>query len=110
MNGVRTDLLDGAPALSPAERDHRWTRTRALMDELDLDLILPGGFRGRDHYEHYLSNDYTESHVLFPRVEAPVTVTWGGTRIFRAEDSFARGAARWIDRYCTGRTASRWPD
>jgi len=102
MNGVLADVLDGAPSLSLAERDRRWTRTRALMDELDLDLILLGGFRSRDHYEHYLSNDYTEGIVLFPRVEAPVTVTWGGTRIFRAEDSFARGVARWIDRYYTG--------
>ncbi|MFE0420450.1 M24 family metallopeptidase [Streptomyces tendae] len=102
MNGVPAAVLDGAPSLSLAERDRRWSRTRALMDELGLDLLLVGGFRSRDHYEHYLSNDYIEGAVVFPRTAAPVTVTWGATRVFRAEDSFARGAERWIDQYCTG--------
>ncbi|MDH6630333.1 Xaa-Pro aminopeptidase [Streptomyces sp. LBL] len=102
MNGVPRAAHAPAPTLSLAERDRRWARTRALMGELDLDLILVGGFRSRDHYEHYVSNDYIEGAVIFPRGEAPMTVAWGATRIFRAEDSFARGAVRWIDQYVTG--------
>ncbi|MFC9689137.1 M24 family metallopeptidase [Kribbella sp. NPDC056951] len=72
------------------------------MRRFDLDLLLVGGFRSRDHYEHYLSNDYIEGLVVFPLAGAPVTVTWGDTRVHRAEDSFARGVVPWIDDYRTG--------
>jgi Xaa-Pro aminopeptidase len=51
---------------------------------------------------HYLSNDYIEGVVVFPHAGSPVTVTWGDTRIHRAEDSFARGVVPWIDDYRTG--------
>jgi Xaa-Pro aminopeptidase len=91
-----------APELTLAERDRRWAITRAFMRERGLDILLVGGFRSRDHYEHYLSNDYIEGAVVFPLVNAPVNITWGSTRIFRAEDSFARGNPAWIDRYVTG--------
>lgn len=99
-----TSSLANAPVqgLSLRERDRRWTATRELMRKLDLDLLLVGGFRSRDHYEHFLSNDYIEGAVVFPLAENPVTVTWGDTRIHRAEDSFARGVIRWINDYRTG--------
>ncbi|WP_236789330.1 Xaa-Pro peptidase family protein [Amycolatopsis sp. GM8] len=76
--------------------------TREFMRERGLDLLLVGGFRSRDHYEHYLSNDYIEGAVVFPIAENPVAVTWAGTRIHRAEDSFARGMVPWITDYRIG--------
>ncbi|MFC3456541.1 M24 family metallopeptidase [Amycolatopsis speibonae] len=97
-------LIATAPVhgLSVQERDRRWDRTRELMREQGLDILLVGGFRSRDHYEHYLSNDYIEGAVIFPLAGDPVTVSWGATRVFRAEDSFARGVVPWIDDYRVG--------
>ena len=88
--------------LSLAERDYRWVRTRALMSELGLGILLVGGFRSRDQYEHYLSNDYLEGAVIFSLTEEPVALSWTDTRIFRAEQSYARGDVRWINDYRVG--------
>ena len=36
------------------------------MPAAGIDLLLVGGFRSRDHHEHYLSNDYLEAALTFP--------------------------------------------
>lgn len=61
------------------------------MERLGLEVLLLGGFRSRDQYEHYLSNDYIEGMVVFPISGDPVTLSWADTRLYRAQESFARG-------------------
>ena len=54
------------PTLSFAERDRRWKRVRDLMQRENLDGLLVAGFRAREMYESYISDDYNEGCVLFP--------------------------------------------
>jgi Xaa-Pro aminopeptidase len=87
------------PTLSVTERDRRWQRVRALMREQHLDGLLVGGFRAREMYESYLSDDYNEGCVLFPLQGEPIVVTWAPLRVKRAQWSAARGHALWIEDY-----------
>ena len=87
------------PTLSLAERDRRWARVRALMRERRLDALLVAGFRAREMYESYLSDDYNEGCVVFPLEGDPVVLTWAHLRVMRARWSVERGHALWIPDY-----------
>ena len=87
------------PTLSLAERDRRWARVRQLMRERGLDRLLVAGFRAREMYETYLSDDYNEGCVIFPLEGDPVVITWAHLRVMRARWSQERGAAVWIPDY-----------
>ncbi|HWF97174.1 MAG TPA: M24 family metallopeptidase [Xanthobacteraceae bacterium] len=87
------------PILSLAERDRRWTRVRHLMRERGLDGLLVAGFRSREMYETYISDDYNEGCVLFPLEGEPVVITWAHLRVMRARWSQERGATLWVDDY-----------
>lgn len=87
------------PTLSLAERDRRWQRVRALMRQEKLDGLVVGGFRAREMYESYLSDDYNEGCVLFPLDGEPIVVTWAPLRVKRAQWSASRGHTLWIEDY-----------
>ena len=87
------------PILSLAERDRRWARTRQMMREHDLDALLLAGFRAREMYETYISDDYNEGCVLFPLEGEPVVLTWAHLRVLRAEYSAGQGHALWVRDY-----------
>jgi Xaa-Pro aminopeptidase len=87
------------PVLSFAERDRRWERTRQLMREKKLDGLLIAGFRTREMYESYVSDDYNEGCVIFPLEGDPVVVTWAHLRVLRARYSDERGEKLWIPDY-----------
>jgi len=87
------------PTLSLAERDRRWQRVRELMRRENLDGLLVGGFRAREMYESYVSDDYNEGCVLFPLEGQPIVVTWAPLRVKRAQWSAERGNRLWIDDY-----------
>jgi len=87
------------PTLSMAERDRRWAHARALMKQHEVDGLLVAGFRAREMYESYLSDDYTEGCVIFPRDGEPVVLTWAPLRVMRARASAERGDALWIGDY-----------
>jgi Xaa-Pro aminopeptidase len=87
------------PTLSLAERDRRWKRTRELMRKENLDTLLVAGFRAREMYESYLSDDYNEGCVLFPLEGEPIVVTWAPLRVKRAQWSAERGNPLWIPDY-----------
>ena len=87
------------PVLSLAERDRRWARVRHLMRERGLDGLLVAGFRAREMYETYISDDYNEGCVLFPLEGDPVVITWAHLRVMRARWSQARGAKLWVADY-----------
>lgn len=69
------------------------------MRERALDGVLVAGFRSREMYESYISDDYNEGCVLFPLEGAPVVVTWAHLRVLRARWSAQRGHALWVDDY-----------
>jgi Xaa-Pro aminopeptidase len=94
------------PALSLAERDRRWQRVRQLMREQNVDGLLVGGFRAREMYESYLSDDYNEGCVLFPLEGKPIVVTWAPLRVKRAQWSAERGNPLWIDDYRVAASAT----
>jgi Xaa-Pro aminopeptidase len=87
------------PILSVAERDRRWARIRELMRERNLEGLLVAGFRAREMYETYISDDYNEGCVIFPYDGDPVVISWAYLRVMRARWSKERGAALWVDDY-----------
>ena len=87
------------PTLSLAERDRRWTRVREFMVQENLDALLIGGFRAREMYESYVSDDYNEGCVIFPLQGDPVVVTWAPLRVKRAQYSASQGHRLWIEDY-----------
>ena len=87
------------PTLSLAERDRRWARVRGLMRERSFDGLLVAGFRAREMYETYISDDYNEGCVIFPLEGDPVIITWAPLRIMRARWSQQRGATLWVADY-----------
>ena len=87
------------PVLSLAERDRRWTRVRTLMRERALEGLLVAGFRAREMYETYISDDYNEGCVIFPLDGDPVVITWAHLRVMRARWSAERGAKLWVADY-----------
>ena len=87
------------PTLSLAERDRRWASVRKLMRERGFDGLLVAGFRAREMYETYISDDYNEGCVIFPLEGDPVVITWAHLRVMRARWSQERGATLWVDDY-----------
>lgn len=87
------------PSLSFAERDRRWAAVRALMRERDLDCLLVGGFRAREMYESYITDDYGEGCVVFPLEGDPVALTWVHMRVLRANYSAEQGHDLWVKDY-----------
>src|SRR5580692_5652046 len=87
------------PILSLAERDRRWARVRHLMRECGFDGLLVAGFRSREMYETYISDDYNEGCVLFPLEGDPVVITWAYLRVMRARWSQERGTTLWVEDY-----------
>src|SRR5476651_1413637 len=87
------------PVLSLAERDRRWARVRLLMRERGFDGLLVAGFRSREMYESYISDDYNEGCVLFPLEGEPVVITWAYLRVMRANYSAERGHKLWVPDY-----------
>ena len=87
------------PVLSFAERDRRWARVRTLMRERALEGLLVAGFRAREMYETYISDDYNEGCVIFPLEGDPVIITWAHLRVMRARWSAERGAKLWVADY-----------
>src|SRR5471030_1952139 len=64
------------PVLSLVERDRRWANVRGLMRERSFEGLLVAGFRSREMYETYISDDYNEGCVIFPLEGDPVVITW----------------------------------
>jgi Xaa-Pro aminopeptidase len=87
------------PILSLTERNRRWARVRDLMRERGFDGLLVAGFRSREMYETYISDDYNEGCVIFPFDGDPVVITWAYLRVMRARWSQERGTALWVDDY-----------
>ena len=82
------------PTLSLAERDRRWANVRKLMRERGFDGLLVAGFRAREMYETYISDDYNEGCVIFPLEGEPVVITWAYLRVMRARWSQAFAPAK----------------
>src|SRR5262249_21815580 len=87
------------PILSLAERDRRWMRVRRLMRERGFDGLLVAGFRSREMYETYISDDYNEGCVIFPLEGDRVVITWAYLRGRRARWSEEWGTKLWVDDY-----------
>jgi hypothetical protein len=87
------------PTLSLAERDRRWARVRKLMRERGFEGLLVAGFRSREMYETYISDDYNEGCVIFPLEGDPVVITWAHLRVMRARWSAERGTTLWVNDY-----------
>src|SRR5579863_5078290 len=85
------------PILSFAERDRRWARVRSLMRQRGFDGLVIAGFRTREMYESYVSDDYNEGCVIFPLEGDPVVVTWAHLRVMRALWSVEQGNKLWVE-------------
>jgi Xaa-Pro aminopeptidase len=78
--------VDKAPRLSLTERDRRWAKTRELMREHDVEVLLLPGLRGRESYESYLSNESIQGIVVLPATGEPIYLTWSAFRIVGRTD------------------------
>src|ERR1700691_1974852 len=90
------DIISNAPRLSLAERDRRWAKTRALMAEHSVDVLLVPGLRGRESYESYLSNQSIQGIVVLPADRDPIYLTWSAFRIVGRTDP-QNSRKYWID-------------
>ena len=75
--------LDSYPILTLAERERRWSRTRKLIEESQLDALIVFGLKGRERYEGYLSNESIDGVVVFPASGEPIYLTWTHHRVSR---------------------------
>jgi Xaa-Pro aminopeptidase len=87
------------PELTFAERDLRWAKVRAFMSTHGVQALLIAGFRSREMYESYVSDDYNEGCVLFPLKGEPIVTTWAQLRVMRARWSEEQGHPLWIKDY-----------
>src|SRR5579863_5566508 len=94
------------PVLSFAERDRRWARVRTLLRDRQLDGALVAGFRSREMYESYISDDYNEGCVIFPVDGDPVVITWAHLRVLRAQYSAEQGHKLWVPDYRVAATGT----
>lgn len=88
--------INSAPRLSLAERDRRWAKTRAVMAEHNVDVLLLPGLRGRESYETYLSNESIQGIVVMPADRDPIYLTWSAFRIVGRDDP-QNTRKYWID-------------
>jgi Xaa-Pro aminopeptidase len=88
--------VGNAPRLSLDERDRRWAKTRALMTEHNVDVLLLPGLRGRESYESYLSNESIQGIVVMPIDRDPIYLTWSAFRIVGRTDPINH-RKYWID-------------
>jgi Xaa-Pro aminopeptidase len=87
------------PELTFNERDRRWVNVKQFMKKHQLEALLVAGFRAREMYESYLSDDYNEGCVFFPMEGEPVVITWAHLRVMRARWSEEQGHPLWINDY-----------
>ena len=87
------------PALTFATRDQHWQAVRHLMRDRQLDCLLIGGFRARERYDSFVTDDHIEGSVVFPLEGEPVALTWTNMRVLRALDSAERGEELWAHDY-----------
>jgi Xaa-Pro aminopeptidase len=104
---MRREVHASPPGLSLAERDRRWAAVRTLMRERNLSGLLVAGFRAREMYESYISDDYNEGCVVFPLEGDPVVLTWAHLRVLRAKWSAERGHALWVNDYRVATTGAQ---
>jgi Xaa-Pro aminopeptidase len=64
-----------------------------------LDCLVVAGFRAREMYESYISDDYNEECSILPLEGDPVVLTWANLRVLRAQWSAERGHALWVNDY-----------
>jgi Xaa-Pro aminopeptidase len=78
------------------ERDFRWGRVRAFMDERGLDGLVVLGAE-RPGADHYLTNNGVGTPVIFPRHGDPVAFVHHANHIGQHLVSKERGEDVWVD-------------
>jgi len=84
------------PALSEKERDRRWTRVRDLMKSNGLQCMIVFGLKGREWFDHYITNDRTGGIVVVPSEGELVHLTWHPQDLVGHMEGTFRGEASWI--------------
>jgi Xaa-Pro aminopeptidase len=85
------------PGLSEKERDRRWTRVREMMKSNGLECMLVFGLKGREWFDHYITNDRSGGVVIFPAEGEIVHLTWHPQDLVGHMEGTLRGEASWID-------------
>lgn len=85
------------PVLSLKERDRRWRRVRALMEEKGVECLILAGLKSREQLEGYLTNEYLEGIVIFPLDGDPVCLTWTGSRVTRHTENIQSANQPWVE-------------
>ena len=82
-----------------APASNNWAMRSMALRERGFGGLLVAGFRAREMYETYISDDYNEGCVIFPLEGDPVVITWAYLRVMRARWSAERGNKLWVDDY-----------
>jgi Xaa-Pro aminopeptidase len=100
------------PRLSIDERDRRWQAARELMDEEDVDALIVFGDRAGSGtplwaYDHWLTNYWNGSYVVFPRTGVPIAHYFAINPMVAHMESVRSGDPVWLsaDQLRLGRTA-----
>lgn len=84
-------LPDQRPSLSLKERDRRWNKVRAMLDEHNLDCLVLYGYKSHDHYDCYLTNEQFDGAVVLPREGDAIAFTALTQRLARRLATNLRG-------------------
>lgn len=79
------------PSLSLKERDRRWAKVRAMLDEHNLDCLVLYGYKSHDHYDCYLTNEQFDGAVVLPREGDAIAFTALTQRLARRMATNLRG-------------------
>lgn len=95
-------LTGPRPSLSLKERDRRWNKVRAMLDEHNLDCLVLYGYKSHDHYDCYLTNEQFDGAVVLPREGDAIAFTALTQRLARRMATNLRGEF-WIKDVRIGR-------
>lgn len=93
------------------ERDYRWARARAFMEENELDgLLLLGSDRSeRLDGAQYLGRDRRYQHMVFPREGTPTLIAFAAQAATQNMVSREMGRETWVEDIRTGPVSHELP-
>jgi Xaa-Pro aminopeptidase len=100
------EMVDDAttlfPSLTVATRDRRFFRAREFMRDAKLDGLVLFGLRGREHFDHYFTNEAFDGAAVLPLDGAAAQLAPTPLRTLARFDAVGATRERWVADVRTG--------
>jgi Xaa-Pro aminopeptidase len=90
------------PALTVTTRDQRFARARAFMQREGLDGLVLFGLRGREHFDHYFTNEAFDGAAVLPLDGPAAQLVPTPLRTLGRFDAVGATRERWVQDVRTG--------